>query len=448
MKKYSFIVCVVAGSVIFHPAYSKNPDIKPVKAVDVTCFLNSLGAVSSVSRRGETADGTIRCLQYTGLRWLRTGYEDNAPIADFISVHRATGVTFSYGMLSGHSDIQRLVDDAGQLADAGALLAVEGSNEPNNWEITYQEEKGGGKNSWLPVAYMHRDLYKMVKNNPKLKNYPVWATCETGAQTDNVGLQFLTIPENAQTLMPPGTVFADYANCHNYITHPSWSGLHNNQTWQSANPSKNCPVDGLYGNFGNTWMNHFQGYSEEELLTLPKVTTETGFAIAPESGVTEEIQARLYLNLYFSQFKRGWKHTAIYLLKGRSNEPAHESYAFYTLDYKPKKAAHYLHNLTTILACDKAIKHPGEMQYTIPDQPETTHDLLLQKGKGCFLLALWGERFADNVTDEIKVVFGKKIKKISVFDPTTGVSAIRELKNTDSVEISLSNHPLILEIEN
>jgi hypothetical protein len=69
-----------------------------------------------------------------------------------------------------------------------------------------------------------------------------------------------------------------------------------------------------------------------------------------KEGVTEEIQARLYLNLYLSQYKRGWKHTAIYLLKGRANEPDHEAFAFYTLDNQPKQAAHYLHNFTTILA--------------------------------------------------------------------------------------------------
>jgi hypothetical protein len=426
-------------------AFSQNVS-HDVEAVSVVKFLNSMGAVSSVSRRGETLEGTVQCMKYTGLRWLRAGYEDNAPLNDFIQLHRQAGTVVSYGLLSGHSDIQRLINDAKQLAKADALLALEGSNEPNNWEITYQGEKGGGKNSWLPVAKMHRDLYAAVKSDPDLRAYPVWATCETGAQTDNTGLQFLTIPDGANTLLSAGTTFADAANCHNYITHPSWQGLHNNQTWLSADPAKNCPVDGLYGNFGNTWLNHFAGYTEEELMTLPKVTTETGYAINRKDGVTEEIQARLYLNLYLSQFKRGWKYTAIYLLKGRANEPEHELYALYTLDYQPKTAARYLHNFTTVIADIKDILHPGKLNYIIPEQPETTHDLLLQKSNGHFVLLIWGERFGDGGTDNISVCFGKKCRQITVYDPTVGISPIRIYRKTDSINLKTSDHPVIVEI--
>ena len=418
-----------------------------IAAVSVSKFLNSLGAVSSISRRGETLEGTIECMKYTGLRWLRAGFEDKAPVEDFIQLYEQAGTKISYGLLSGHADIKRLIDGAKQLAAKGALLALEGSNEPNNWGITYQGEKGGGKDSWLPVAKMHRDLYSTAKNDPVLKNYPVWATCETGAQTDNTGLQFLTIPENANTLMPAGTQYADYANCHNYIVHPSWPGLHDNQTWVSSSPAKDCPVDGLYGNFGLTWLKKFPGYSEEELLTLPRVTTETGYAISPEDGVTEEIQARLYLNLYLSQFKRGWEYTAVYLLKGRANEPLHEKYAFYTLDYKPKQAAHYMHNFTTILADDKDFAASGKLNYTIPDQPATTHDLLLQKSNGNFFLVLWGERFASKGLDNIKLQLGRKYKKVTVYDPTIGTVAVKTHNNVDYVNLSLSDHPVIVEID-
>ncbi len=50
------------------------------------------------------------------------------------------------------------------------MLAIEGANEPNKWEITYQGEKGGGRNSWIPIANLHRDLYKAVKEDSILKD--------------------------------------------------------------------------------------------------------------------------------------------------------------------------------------------------------------------------------------------------------------------------------------
>jgi hypothetical protein len=81
-----------------------------------------------------------------------------------------------------------------------------------------------------------------------LKKYPVWSISENGAELDNVGLQFLTIPEGAGTSLPAGTRFADYANEHNYIYHPSSTGLADNKTWNAADPTSACRVDGLYGN--------------------------------------------------------------------------------------------------------------------------------------------------------------------------------------------------------
>jgi len=411
-------------------------------AVAAGDFLNSLGVCSSITGRGETLAGTIEVLRYTGIRFVRCGLEDRIAVGDMIRLHEQTGARIVYGLLSGGTNLDRLLREARPLAAAGALLAIEGNNKPNNWGITYEGQAGGRNDSWLPVARLQRDLYKGVKGDPVLRDYPVWNISESGAQTDNVGLQFLTIPEGAETLMPPGTAYADFANCHNYITHPSWPGLHDNQTWRSASPDRDCPVDGLYGNYGRTWRNHFDGYSTAELLTLPRVTTETGYPVGGE--VTEEIQARLFLNLYLSQFKRRWSHTAIYLLRTRSNEPAHERYAIFRMDYAPKQAAHYLHNLTTILADSGSVAVPERMDYSISNQPTTVHDLLLQKSDGTFELVLWGERFAGG-SDQVMVNLGVMYDTINVYDPTRGASPVQTAAGADSIRLTLSNHPMIVE---
>jgi hypothetical protein len=444
------LLCLISGTrLLFAEGASKPEGKQAVKASD---FLGSIGVCSSITGRGETLPGTADAISYTGIRFIRCGLEDRISVQDMVELHRKTGVKIVYGLLSGGTDIARLIRESRELAEAGVLLAIEGNNEPNNWGITYQGEKGGRNLSWLPVAKQQRDLYAAVKADPVLKEYPVWNISESGAQTDNTGLQFLTIPEGAGTLMPAGTTYADYANCHNYITHPSWPGLHDNQTWLSASPGKDCPVDGLYGNYGLTWLKKFEGYSEEKLSDLPRVTTETGFPTGGE--VTEEIQARLFLNLYLSQYKRGWSHTAIYLLRTRSNEPAHENYAFFKMDYTPKQAAHYLRNFTTILE-DKAdfvprLKDRGaapaaRLDYNIPDQPATVHDLLLQKSNGTFFLVLWGERFAGG-TDEVTLNLEKPMRLVRIYDPTQGTTAIREEGSVSSVKMTMTNHPYIIEI--
>lgn len=425
---------------------------KPALAVEATPahqkarsadeFLSSIGVCSAVSRRGENLEKTIEIAAYLGVRWFREGYESGIPIVDFTRLHDETGVLFTYGLMSGGMDLARLLDGARELAKIGALIGFEGNNEPNNWGIRYKGKTGGRNESWVAVAELQRDLYEAVKSDPLLKDIPVWSISESGAQTDNVGLQFLTIPLGAGCSMPDGTRYADYATCHNYLAHPAWRGIHDNQTWIAADPTKACRVDGLYGNYGLTWRDHFKGYSEADVLTLPRVTTETGVTLG--DGVTEEIQGKLYMSLYLDQFLRGWRYTSVYILRDRSDEGGNQSFGFYRPDYTPRTAATYLHNLTTILAEETSTRSPGSLAYSVAEQPATVHDMLLQKKDGTFELVVWNERVKGS--DEVTVRPGAAAASVTIYDPTVGTSPVRELSDVVSVELSLSDHPMIIEI--
>lgn len=418
---------------------------EPTTAVPVGDFLASIGVTSAISARGENLQKTLEKAKYLGLGWIRAGYESDIPVADLLLLHEATGIKFSYGLASGGNDLNRLLDGARQLAAAGALVALEGNNEPNNWGVEWDGEQGGRDLSWLPIAKLQRDLYAAVKADPVLRDYPVWGPSEVGAQTDNVGLQFLTIPAGAGCLMPDGTTYADSANCHNYISHPNWAGLHDNQTWVAADPTSACKVDGLYGNNGLTWRNHFQGYTEEQLISLPKVTTETGITI--DGPFTEQVQGLLYLTVYLDQFKRGWNHTAIYLLRDRVDEAGNQTFGFFRPDYSPRLAAIYLHNLTSLLADSGKLERPGTLAYSIPGQPETVHDLLLQKSDGAFCLVVWDERF-NGGSDRVTVNFGRRFETVKLGFPTLGDQPILTLSDVESVELTLSNYPVVLELGN
>ncbi|MDB5001849.1 MAG: glycosyl hydrolase [Mucilaginibacter sp.] len=413
-----------------------------VVAINTNDFLNSIGINSAIAARGEKLEKTIEAIKYTGIRWIRSGYEGNATESDYLTLHRETGVKFSYGLMSGGTNIDRLLTGGRMLANAGALLAFEGVNEPNNWPLTYHGEKGGKNLTWLAVAKLQNDMYKAVKADATLNPFPVWSISESGAQTDNTGLQYLQIPTGTGALMPDGTQYADYATCHNYFLHPSHPGLYDNQTWNAADPGPLCKVDGLFGNYGKTWAKKFKGYTAEQLIDLPKVTTETGVTLGEK--VSEEKQACLYTNLYLSQFKRKWSYTAIYLLRDRSDESGNQTFGFYQKDYTPRKAAVYLHNLTTILTDKGSLKKPAALAYTIANQPETVHDLLLQNSNGKFQLVIWDEKATG--TDEVKVSLGKKFSSVKVYDPTVGASANQSLKNVNEIALSLSDHPVVVEL--
>ena len=404
-------------------------------------FLNSIGTLSAISVRGETLEKTIECTKYLGVRWLRAGIEGNVPISHYIQLHEQAGVRFSWGLGSGSTNIARLIETGRQIEAAGALLAFEGPNEPNNWGITYQGESGGRNQAWMPVAKLQRDLYQAVKTDPMLAKYPVWSISEAGAETDNVGLQFLAVPEAAITLMPEGTRYADFANVHNYIYHPNAPGLADNKTWNAADPTSACKVDGLYVEYGLTWAHHYAGYSEADLMSLPRVTTETGTTIG--GVVTEQIHALNLLTMYLDQFKRGWSYTAVYLLRDRGDEAGNQKFGFFRPDYTPRKAAVYLHNLTTILADGGAVRPGGKLKYSIPAQPTTVHDLLLQKNDGTFELVVWSEliKGSTNVT----INLGGAHPSVKIYDPTTGTSPTQTLTNVGSVDFALSDHPVVIE---
>ncbi|MCJ8518604.1 hypothetical protein ABID21_001484 [Pseudorhizobium tarimense] len=418
-----------------------------VHAQPTARFLDSIGVVSTFEDRGQPYDRTLEMLRYGGFRWLRGGIEglsEDGPLTidSFLRLHRELGVKISWGLGSGISDLDRLLSTGRTLAEAGALLAFEGNNEPNNWPITYKGRKGGGSGSWLPVAELHADLYRAVKEDPLLAGYPVWSVSEPGAQTDNTGLQFLEIPEGAGTLMPAGTRFADHANVHNYLYHPNVPEPADNKSWNASDPSSTSPVDGLYGNFGRTWANRYMGYSEEVLADLPRVTTETGVAI--KGSVDEALQGVNLVNLYLSQFARGYSYTSVYILRDRTDEQGPQAYGFFRPDFSPRLAAHYLHNLTRILA-DTARRHPPDrLDYVVNPHLETVHDLLLQHSDGSFQLVVWGEALSgENI---IEVRLRETAKHAELYDVTKGTAPFAVFQDLSEIELVVSDHPLVLKL--
>ena len=211
--------------------------------------MNSIGVVTSFPDRGQSLGGTIEIIRYCGFRWVRAGirgFSDRGPttIWTFLELHRDTGVKFSWGLVSGGTDIKKLVRTGRVLADAGALLAIEGNNEPNNFGVVYQGEKGGGGRgiSWMPVARLQRDLYQAVKGNSVLANYPVWSNPRNLALSRiTLGSNFSHLLPGANTLMPDGTKYADYANVHNYLYHPNSPYPEDNKAWDAADPTAASP---------------------------------------------------------------------------------------------------------------------------------------------------------------------------------------------------------------
>jgi hypothetical protein len=408
--------------------------VTAVRAVD---FLASLGVCVHIAQGVDSAQPVATAMTYAGIRNLRDDGRPSA-VSAWITVHQATGALVN---MLPNSDIPTTIEMAKQLVDAGALLSVEGPNEPNNFPVTYGGATSSYTGSFVPVANFQRDLYAAVRAEPSLDGIPVFHSSEAGgAEPDNVGLQYLIIPPDAGTTMPTGTRYAEYANTHNYVCGHS-NQLVDNVCWNASDPTLNGDWDGTYVEYGHTWHGHFAGYSNADLMTLPRVTTETGWVTSGTGAITEPQQGRLFLNLYLAAFKRGWAYTFIYMLR---DDPNQGYWGLFDTSYTAKASGTYLHNLTAILA-DAGGRSPGRLEYTIAAEPSTVHDLLMQKSSGLFELVVWDERPGGG-SDGVVVDLGSSRASVKVYDPTTGTAAIQAMSGVSSVPLTLTDHPVILEL--
>src|ERR1700733_4086519 len=120
------------------PIWPRHSLAAPKVAIATNDFLNSIGVVTTFPDQGQPLARTIEMVRYCGFRWVRAGIEglsDNGPttIQTLLDLHRETGVLLSWGLVSSGTDLKKLVETGKVLAEAGALLAFEGNNEPNNW---------------------------------------------------------------------------------------------------------------------------------------------------------------------------------------------------------------------------------------------------------------------------------------------------------------------------
>lgn len=415
-------------------------------AVKASDFLNSLGVCTHITQGEDKPAKVAECLKYLGIRAIRDDGSTNPQVLQrFIDVYRTSRARTVLLPINGN--VAASLAEYETLAAAGALLAADGPNEPNNWRVTYKGETSSTKTS-LPIARFQADLYAAVKANPKLAGIPVFHSSEAGgSQPDNCGLQYLTIPRGAGCLMPDGTKFADYANVHNYVCDHLKGITEDNIAWNAEDPTLKGKWDGLYAEYGHTWWGKgFNGYSPAQLAALPRVTTETGWSTRAGVGghshaISEEEQGKLFVNLYLAAFKRGWTYTFIYMLH---DSPSQGAWGLVHGDYSPKASATYFHNLTTILADPSSNFTPRQLNYTIVDQPTTVHDLLIEKSDGTLELAVWGERAKG--FDDVTVKLGTVQASVKIYDPTLGSVPIRTLANVSSVPLTLSDHALIIEI--
>jgi hypothetical protein len=94
---------------------------------------------------------------------------------------------------------------------------------------------------------------------------------------------------------------------------------------------------------------------------------------------------------------------------------------------------------------DNSVSSTGMLDYSIPYLPDNVHEILMQKSNGKFYLVVWGEQYSGG-SNNVSIELSSTCSSLNIYDPTLGTSAIETLNNISSITITVTDHPLIIEI--
>jgi hypothetical protein len=100
--------------------------------------------------------------------------------------------------------------------------------------------------------------------------------------------------------------------------------------------------------------------------------------------------------------------------------------------------------MTTILSDTSSKFTPGTVNYSVANEPNTVHDLLMEKSDGTYELIIWGDQVPPKSANVI-VNLGSFYLTVKVYDITSGTTPVRTLSNATSVPLTLTDHALIVE---
>ena len=196
------------------------------------------------------------------------------------------------------------------------------------------------------------------------------------------------------------------------------------------------------------------------------VITESGYPTqtsgAGNQGVSEAVQAKYTLNLLLDTYKLGYAATYLYELVDSFQDPTDTNqeahYGLFNYDWSAKPVAVAIHNLTTILSDTGSTAESfttGTLGYSVSGLPATGNTLLLEKSSGTYELAVWNEqKLWDSATlseiaaksTTVTVTLDHTFGTVKVYDPLLGTDAQSTYSNVSQIQISLTDHPLVIEM--
>jgi hypothetical protein len=393
-------------------------------------FLNSLGINTNAGSYTDTYTNSsliISSLDYLGITHVRDSYTALGHGNAVIDALANAGVSFDFRVSytlpgSGSSGLASYITSLAEFQSEhpGALLSIEGINEANLNTFSYN-----GMTSLEGAAAFQEALYTAVKANGALSHVTVV----------NFSIGYQTEAMNAS--VGDMTAYSDAANAHVYV---QTGALADGQVEQDLALAKEISTND------------------------PVIVTETGYTTLASTvgiGVNEDAQAKLVLSNLLLAYEDGSSSTYLYELFDSPSSVVRgakeASFGLFNSDGTPKEAAVAVHNLTTILSQgdDGSAHTGGDLNYTLSNAPGNTHTMLMNKSGGVSDLVVWADTLVWDSTTQTEITtpattvtvnLGQVEGAVYVYDPLKGTSPIAVYYNTSTIQISLSDHPLVIEV--
>jgi hypothetical protein len=402
--------------------------VSPPTPEGVSAFLHTLGVNTHLSYSGTPYYGqpqsVITALQYLGINTIRDqppAYTSDPTTAAANDAVAAAGVHFDALLLSnGPVDITDTLASTATFEQTypGSIAAIEGPNEVNGTNVTYE----GITRTYAASIQVTQDLWAGVQADSSLSTIPVYAL------TLSNGITGVRAAEKQLGNLAP---YVTYGNAHIYA-------CCSNNVWQEDMPY---------------WLPIFA----QDTPGLPMVVTETGYATV--AGNVDELSAAKYnLNTFCENALNGIVQTYLYELVDQNSSAtdtnAGDHYGEFHDDWTPKTGATAIHNLTTILQSAGGETASTMLNYSLSGLPATGRTLLLGSSTA-FDIVVWIDATVYDPTNDVDIAapaysvtinLGATFGSVAVYDPMIGTTPIATYSNVSSLSISVTDHPLIVQV--
>jgi hypothetical protein len=383
------------------PLPSPTPTSNTAPPVRTADFISTLGVNAHISQGtanyGNIPD-VIADMQYLGAVNIRDSY--NPYWVNSYTALLQSGVQFDFLMAVGGTwttaGIQSALAAINPLSASGKIYAVEGPNEINNFPLTYNGVSGS-----QGAVNFQSDLYSMAHADSSLPGVKVYYF--TG-----YGFDGGPNPDPAAT-----AGLADYDTQHPYLR----SGTPLATFSRAATFTNENPPNG------------------------PGVYTEAGIM----ASLTDVEKESWILDMLMDDAAQGIAKTYIYELMEEG-----DGLGLFDTSNNPKTDAIGIHNLTTILSDNGSTATtftPAPVSYSLSNLPNPQFSLALQKSNGATDIIVWNEpSLQPGSSVSVGVQLKANAQTINVYDPEQGTTAIQTLSNTDSLTVSVTDHPIVIEV--